>query len=751
MFARAGRIEPNDNTFPRLAECRSKDGQLSKIAVGRQMTILVNSLQKDGRADWRGRCLTWISASVLAETQRLFLWLPVGVAVGIAGFFLFPGEPSGFVTSVAGISGLAFYLVTRRSSAFWCGWFVLMTVAGFSAAKVRLMAVATPQIEYRLSGVNVSGWLERIEMRRSGRLRLIIRPISIQRLEPDKLPDAIAVSVKRVAPHIIPGSGIRLRATLLPLPPPVRPGGFDFARALYFQKIGGIGYSVGALETALTSRSPPVGILLKGNISRLRLQISQRIAEALPGMRGALISALLVGDRSKLERPVQSRLRDAGLAHLLAISGLHMALMVGTLFWLVRAGLAGFPSLVLNYPIKKWAAIAALLGGFGYLLVSGSSVSTLRAFIMAFVMFFAILVDRPALTMRNVAIAALIILLVMPESLLSAGFQMSFATVIALVAVNEYRLSRRARKTGSVKPGMARRIIWYFLGIGLTTLVASSAAGPIAAYHFQTIAVFGLVSNMLAIPLTGLMLMPAGLVALLSMPFGLEALPLRIAGWAGARVISIAQEVSAWEGATLSVPNLSLACLVLCVLGGLWLCLWQGTWRIIGLAPIAGAALMAFLPVRLPDVLIDRQAGNIGVRGADLRLGLASHKRSRFAAERWLRAEGDPADLRQGAARKVLACDAIGCAAEIKGMTIAYLNDPSGLRDACAGSTKADILVTRFPLRGRCATISVRIDRFDLARHGAHAINITGGAVSLKTVNGIRGSWPWVVRSIPRR
>lgn len=696
-----------------------------------------------------------VSDNVTAHPQRLFLWLPVMVALGIAGYFTCTTEPGTLASFLVASVAIAGVMLWHQSQLFWLGACVLGLAAGFGAAKMRTGFVHGPQIERRMSGVQITGWLERIGTSGAGRRRLVIQPVSIQGLDPHRLPVRVRLSMRRLPDTIRAGEGLSVRATLLPLPPPISPGGFDFARALYFKGLGAVGFPVGKPRSALSNRDPPFMIVFHGLISRTRSAIAARIAETLQGPKGALVTALLVGDRSKLTRKDQASLRDAGLAHLLAISGLHMALMVGTLFWLVRAGFAVSERLALKYPIKKWAAAIALAGGLAYLLLSGGAVSTIRAYIMLAVMFFAIMVDRPAITMRNVAIAALVILLTMPESLLSPGFQMSFATVTALVAANEFRLQRKNARENNKQPPKprqhhwTRKIAFYFFGIALTSLIATLATAPIAAYHFQRLAVYGIAANMLAIPVMAVWLMPAGLIAMLAMPFGLEHWPLLMAGMAADVVLQIGRIIANWQGAVIISKALSLTSLSLFILGGLWLCLWQGRWRRFAVAPMLLAVITLVLPDARPDVFIARRGDNIAVRGPDGTLALAFSRNARFATQRWLLADGDAASPKQAAKRAVLNCDQNACVAMIKGIKLAYVLKAAGLYDACTGPLKADIVIAKIPLWSTCPKVQVTIDRFDLWRKGAHAVHISAGRISVETANDNRGKRPWVL--VPKR
>ena len=253
-------------------------------------------------------------------------------------------------------------------------------------------------------------------------------------------------------------------------------------------------------------------------MQRVRQAIGARIAAALPGETGAIATALITGERGGISEATNDAFRDSGILHILSISGFHMAIMAGSVFFLVRLGLALFPSIALRYPIKKWAAAAAMLAGFAYLLISGAAFATVRSAIMISIMFLAVLLDRPALALRNVILAATLILVLFPESLFDVGFQMSFAAVLALVSV--YEALRTRDLWARLMEHTASRLVVFFAGIVLSTLIASAAVAPFAAYHFHKSQQYAVIANLIALPVCNVLVMPAALAALIAMPLG---------------------------------------------------------------------------------------------------------------------------------------------------------------------------------------------------------------------------------------
>jgi competence protein ComEC len=711
------------------------------------MTDETDTISHNKSADRRKLYLpARINRAVLAviadNPQRGFLWFPVLIAVGIALYFSVASEPGWSLCLIAMSVTLLAALYLRHGRLFWLAALTFGLALGFSAAKLRTITMAGTPLAQRIGPVEITGWLKRIETRAAGRKRLIIQPVRFGKARPPAGLETLRVNTRHLPAAITPGHSVKLTAVLMPLPGPVRPRGFDFARYLFFQNLNAVGFALSKPQLVLLDYAPPPGIALSGFISRIRIAISNRVAEAAPGQAGALVAALLVGDRSRLTNQTVAHLRAAGLAHLLAISGLHMAIFAGTLFWLVCALLALNERFAVAWNIRKIAAVTALVGGAVYYLLSGSAVSTTRAFIMFAIIAAAIVADRPAITMRNTALAAVIILLTIPESLLSPGFQMSFATVIGLVAYYEHRTrSRRATQRPPGLPGS--RILLYFTAISVATVIATLATGPIAAHHFGRIATYGLAANLVAIPLTALWLMPAGLATLLSLSLGLEHYALIPAIAAAKGLLLVGDWVAAWPRAEIAVAKLPLLALMLAVGGGLWVCLWRTAIRWAGLVLVALAMPASQLLTDKPDILIARDGRNIAVRGQNGALAIADGRAARFSARAWLRADGDRVSLKQAAARRALSCDKAGCTARVKGKRLAFIRHPSALRDACSGLLKADIVITAIPAGTVCKSQSLLVTPADLKRHGAQAIYIKASGIVVKTVNDRRGHRPW--------
>lgn len=685
-----------------------------------------------------------LSAVVTAERERWLLWAPVAFGTGVGIYFGLPDEPP----AMAGLFVLAVGLIAARRLRFRLVLGLLLLwvacgAAGFGAAQLRTRMVAAPVLEKPYGPAGVAGRVMRVELRPDG-ARVTLGDVVLKGIDGPVTPALVRIKL-RPDEVVDIGERIDVYAKLSPPSAPSAPGSYDFQRRSWFKRLGAVGFALGRVrrigDVASAEGWSPTLFM-----AALRLHMTERIRKALPGESGAIAAALMTGDRSAISRESLDAMRDSGLAHLLAISGLHLGLVAATLFFGLRALLALSERLTLRHPIKKWAALAAMTGSFAYLLLAGATVPTQRAFVMTGLVLLAVLLDREAISMRLVAWAAVIILAIAPESLLGASFQMSFAAVVALVAFYEaFRERFRSLRTAAGNGFMAR-IGLYTAGVAATTLIASFATGLIALHHFGRVAVYGLPANMLAVPLTALWIMPWAVIAAVLMPLGLEGLPLTMMGWGIEGLLWIAGGISAWPGAVRPVAALPVPGLVMIAVGGLWLCLWRLRWRYLGIMGFA-VGLVSLLLQQGPDILVSDDGGLMAVRMADGRLSVSSRHSGRRIADDWLEREGQAEILywpeNGESADGRLRCDGLGCIYRGGGRNVALLWHGLAHDEDCR---IADILISARPVRGRCPTPDLVIDRFDLWRHGAAAVWLDEGEIRIRTVADHQGRRPWASR-----
>lgn len=675
------------------------------------------------------------------ERARWPLWLPVAFGLGIAIYFMLPFEPPG----PAGLLVLAGLAVLGLASRSRPGMF-LPTVAaavvalGFVAAQWRTASVASPVLERPLASVTVEGQVVAVEPATRGP-RVILDRLHVETPDLAEVPARVRIRLRAGAGAVRPGDRLRVRARLAPPPGASYPGGYDFSRVAWFQRIGAVGFALGDADIGPGRAGDGLFAGIRARIERTRVAIATRIGDGIGGASGGVAAALATGLRGGIPERVQQDMRDSGLAHLLAISGLHLGLVAGFVFAVVRGGLALSPRAALRLPLKKIAAVTALVAAAVYLLLAGVTVPTQRAFIMTAIVLLAILVNRTGISLRMVAWAALVILALRPEALLNVGFQMSFAAVIALVATYE-ALAGRFRMTAA-NSGLARRIVLYFAAVALSSLVASLATAPFAIFHFNRFAPMGLIANMLAVPVTAFWVMPLEVLSLLLMPLGLEGLVLPLLGRGVEVVLAIARIVASWPGAAVTVPQPALAGMLAIVAGGLWLCLWRARWRAAGI-PLMVAGLATVGTIDTPDILVADNARLVAVRTDAGSVHISDPRAAPFVRDLWQRRMGAEAFVafdRSAGGPDGLRCDALGCLGLAGGRIVAVVADARAFEEDCR---VADILIARVPIPPSCRQPGIRIGRFDLWREGAHAVWLADDEPRIWQARTPRPPRPWM-------
>ncbi|WP_456391299.1 ComEC/Rec2 family competence protein [Profundibacter sp.] len=567
---------------------------------------------------------------VLGQRGHLFAWVPVCLAFGVGIYFDLKIEPAGgaygALSALAAAFAVAALWLGERMRPLYLATFLV--VAGILVAGTRAHMVAEPVLGFRYYGP-VEGRVVKVDRSQSDKVRLTLDRVVLERMPEWRTPAHVRLTLHGKDSYITPKLGMVVITTGHLSPPngPVEPGGFDFQRMAWFQGLGAVGYTRSPVLTLALSDQGRAGLFLQ----RLRREISQGVQAMLPGDAGAFAAAIMTGDRSGMRREVLGQLRASNLAHLLAISGLHMGLLTAFVFGALRYALAMVPLINLRWPVKKLAAFGALMAASGYLALSGGNVATERAYIMVAVMLVAIMFDRRALTLRAVALAATIVLIRRPEALTGPGFQMSFAATTALVAV----FGALRYWDGSNVPAFLRPV----LTVLISSFVAGAATAPVAAAHFNQIAHYGLLANMLTVPLMGILVMPAAVVAAVLYPLGLAWIGLAVMRWGVLWILGVAEWVAELDGALSHVVTPMAAVLPLIGLGMLWLILWQGRLRYAGI----GVALIGFImwvQTERPAVLISSSGGLIGVMGPEGR-AFSKPRGDGFSARSWLENDGD--------------------------------------------------------------------------------------------------------------
>jgi ComEC/Rec2-related protein len=671
-----------------------------------------------------------------------FLFLPILLGAGALTYFTLPFEPSLLVLVVPVLAGLCAAAVTGgRPAARLFAIGLTAYSSGLLAGKSETLRAGTKMLGAEVT-TRVTARVVRIEAQASGRFRLTLDVVSTERPALRHAPDRVRLTSRAIPDDLAPGDLVGGVARLMPPSGPVRPGSYDFAYESYFAGIGATGFFMIGPERSLREDARGTGIAAR--VETMRRALAGRVAAAIGGDAGHIAAALIAGVRSGIPEKVNEDLRRTGLAHVLSISGLHMALVAASVMTMLRALFALFPQFASRHPVKKYAATAALLATAFYLVVSGGAIAAQRAFVMIAVMLVAVLFDRAAITMRNLAIAGLIILAIAPHEVTGPSFQMSFAATAALIAVYGAWSRRRMARIGSYRPPATRfgkfaRTAWlYLLGLSVTAIVAGTASGLYGAWHFHRVASLGLVSNLAAMPFVSALVMPFAVLSVVVMPFGLEAWPLAVMGAGIDTMLAIAAWLS--ERSPFDVVGaIRLDSLLLLTAALALSAVLTGRLLLIAVAPLAiGVALLA-MPHR-PEVYISEDARLVGLALPGGAFAVNRPRPSAFTTGNWLHAAArsdvvgprrveDAADsLRKE--EEGFACAGDLCMARTAGGWPVAHAATAEAADAACGIAHL-VVVAQAHVEGVCdGGPTIVVSARDLARRGAATVSFDGSGAA---------------------
>jgi len=691
--------------------------------------------------------------TLFVEQRRLWpVWLAVAFGTGVACYFALPIEPP-IWTGIAALAAVvpACWLLRGRDALLAAGILLAAIAAGFLAGQIRTAQFDGRMLPAPIERALFVGVIDQIELQPAGQ-RVTLREVDIKDLPRDATPARIRVKTVVAQPELRIGQKVGGVATLSAPAGPAEPGAFNFRRQAFFDELGATGFGYGRLKILKEPEGTRIGgaaLTVADRIHATRAAIAQRIRSQLPEATGAIAIALTVGDQTALRAADLNAMRDSGLAHLLSISGLHIAIAAGLFFFGLRFALAFVPWVALRYPVKKWAAALAIVAAVLYAGLAGWTPPTQRSLVMWGMVFLAIILDRSPISLQLVAWAAALILMFQPETLLGASFQMSFAAVFALVVVFDrlgpwFAARRQAWGEGATWDAKLFAIIGNACLWLATTVVTSFIAGlatlPFALFHFDRLSSYGVFANAIAVPLTAFWIMPTAALSLLLMPFGLEGWALQVMGWGCDVLLWVAHWVADWPGAIAVLPSMPTLALPIVGIGLLWLGMTRGRWRGLGAAAIVVAIAAAWMVPR-PDVLISPSGKLVAFRTPDGDLMLSSNRAERLVRETWLRRNGqirfdDIGDL-QGS-QEWLRCNETAC--DYAGRIRVVLSD------APAACNELELTVVPRAIAVGCSDSAV--DQKDLAARGAHAIYFKNDGIEIVDTASIIGKRPWALPSL---
>ncbi len=664
------------------------------------------------------------------------LWLPLFMGMGVAGYYALRFEPVTWIGPLAAASLVTSAIALPRLRLLIAP---LAAIAlGFASGQIATARAPPLEAGLPTHATIVTGTIMAAEMLPAGR-RITIQPAT---LGDATMPLARSVRVRLRAEDdetLDAGNSVRIRALIRAPMPPAYPGAWDLQRDDFYARLGASGYAIGVSER--TAKAVPSGPMRR--VQWLREVIAERVIAVIPGPAGAVGVTLLTGSSMALPAADHAAFSDSGLAHLLAVAGLHIGIVMGFALLLSRQAFALSERASLFWPTKKLAAAAALAAGGAYMVLTGMHLPIIRSFVMACLLTLALLAGRNPVSMRGLALAATFLMLIAPQEVPDVSFQMSFSAVLALIAGYEALRPLLRRLHGS---GRWRRFVSHVSALALTSALAGSASAPYAAYHFGHVQVYFVLANMVAVPLTALLVMPAGLISLFLMPLHLEALALVPMGWGAQAILWVARTTAALPAATFEVPHIPLWGLCIFSLGFAWLGIWRTPLRLAGV-PVMVLGLASPLLATPPDLLVSADARLIALRTSQGMFLQQTKGGSKFTRDAWAQywaaasvmripAEGDAGD-------GVIRCADGAC------LLRPYADRPGALlvRGAAhpAGCDQVSVIVSAEPARKLCPKPWPKlVDRFTVWRDGSVAIWLEPDGARVLTDRAERGDRPWV-------
>ncbi len=681
--------------------------------------------------------------------RRLFLWLPVAAGSGAVWYLLADREPSLWYAAAAAavFAALAFVLRGKRL-AYGLALALCCLCLGLLSAGWRTARVAAPVID-RVKVVTLEGFIEEMDFRQVG-ARFLLRPAKADGL--DAMPYRVRLTLARTPPFEA-GTYVRLKARLLPPAQASLPGGYDFARDAWFARIGAVGNVLGRVDVITPPVPPDLLSALMMAVDRGRNALARRVDTTIGGEPGAIGAAMVTGKRDMLSDDTKEIIREAGIFHIITISGVQMTLVAGIFFVGLRALLALSPTLALRHPIKKWAAAAAILGAICYDILTGSRVGTERALIMTTIMLAAVLMERQSLSMRNLALAVALVLLIEPDAVLSASFQLSFAAVAALVAVFEARSSFAAeRREQSAGPAPAaitsiwkerlaqirERLAHGPAALIFATFCATTATASFMAFNFHELSPYVLIGNPLTLAIIEIFAVPGALIGTLLYPLGLDGFVWHYVGAGISFILWAARLIGGMPGATIHVTAFAPWAIVFLTMAVLSAVIWRSWLLRMTAIPLAVIGLCGAANGPSFDIAVAATGDALALRGADGTLSVLGHHPSLFSAEQWLSADADRRDPREAVDKS--ACDRIGCVGILPdGRAVALVLDRTAFAEDCL---RADVLVTPLYAPPGCAAALI-IDREKLNETGAVTLTARGSAWALTIARAADEDRPW--------
>lgn len=677
------------------------------------------------------------------QKERLFLWIPVAFGVGISAYFGLPFEPPSYAGISAALILLPFLVRARKHHhdsrrdffTFLIAAAIMCAAFGFAAAQLGTRIHGTNIVKTATGPKTIAGFVESIEDMGGERgSRVVLSSPVIEGVAASDTPRKVRVTFRKDE-GIEAGQVISALAKIDPPSQAVAPDAYDFRRHLFFEGIGGVGFAFSGATVIEEARRGGAMLMLE----RIRQKINAAIKERAGPVTSGIMTALITGERGAIADEDNEAMRGSGLYHLLSISGAHVCMVAGVLFFFTRVILAFFPWVALRWPLKKIAAVTALSGAAFYVALAGAEVPAVRALLMTGLVMVAIMIDRSPLSLRLVAFSAFVVLALWPHSLVGVSFQMSFSAVAGLICFFDY--IRVWWTKWYSRAGFVRKSVLYLLSVLMTSVIAGTITGFFSLYHFQQFPVYGVIANMLAVPVTGVVIMPAAIVAMILLPFGLSAWAIDAMEWGVVWMLGIAHWAAGLDGAVIRVQQWPLATYWVFVCGLVLFLLWRG-WRGKGVAAAFMVMGLLIAPFGAqPDIMMSGNGKLIALRGEDDVLYYSTRQAERFSIQNWQRMNGQEGQRpkRFEDAGSPASCDEAGCRAVMHGRNVAVVKSRAAYFE---DRDWADVMIADIPLPRDTGNKTV-IGLFELQRGGAVSLYLHGERVDVRSVAQDVGRRPW--------
>ncbi|WP_353274515.1 ComEC/Rec2 family competence protein [Wolbachia endosymbiont (group B) of Hofmannophila pseudospretella] len=665
--------------------------------------------------------VNYIHNNLCNEKYNLILWFPVFQCAGILTYFSLNFEPScAFTISIFLLLSpiLILIAILYRKYAILCISLIAVLI-GFTASKFRTDSVNTHILDKERYVKDIVATVKDINNKGSYE-QFLLYEIKNTKFKLDN----IRISVRTKAEEGIKiGDQVKLSAKLFP--PKIAPSeyAYDFARIAYYQKISATGFATSKIVLYKKAEARK----FQEYIESFRQYIYENLQQNTKKPHADIISALLIGKKDGIDQKTMNAIRDSGIAHLFAISGLHLSFVAGLFFIVFRNLFAISETLTLKYNTKKISAFFTILPTTFYLLITGMQISAQRAYIMVILVLVAIIIERKYRGLIAIAFAASVILIVEPEAILKPGFQMSFSAVLALIA--SYQIN--ANKLFKIK------IIKYFVSIMISSVIASLATVPYTIYNFNYCSISGIITNLIAIPIVTLIIIPLGIIYVLLIPLGIEWIIAPFIERPIDSILCITNAIASLQYLVIPTRTFPGSSIIIITLGLLWLCLWERNWRFFGIFFIV-LGIFSSAMYRTPDILVS--IDNLAVKEDDSLLYSLTRKNRNFVVKTWAKQNGQNQILNHtkfSNSNKRLKCNDYDCIynkGNNKSVLLAYKKE-----DIVESCNNVDLVIqlSKFNYPA-CNTKTIKYA--DLEAYGTHSVWLTDSGIK---VSKVRSNRPW--------